>query len=149
MRLLVLLNFILWSFSFANLSHEISMTLSAANNKVDEQLYSRQIFVYGKSAQQQLSNAHVLVYGSGLLTAEILKNLALAGVGKISIIDTNITRIGPKSKLIGNEDDLLHYALSLNPSLSVSFSNSNTNAYLISLYAYTYIRLIGMLQLKH
>lgn len=51
-------------------------------NAIDEQLYSRQIFVYGKSAQQSLSSSHVLIRGSNTaLTAEIVKNLALAGVG--------------------------------------------------------------------
>ena len=95
-------------------------SLSQLEAKFDEQLYSRQIFVYGKSAQQQLLNGHVLLYGNGYVTAEILKNLALAGVGKISLIDSDINRIGPESRLIGEENDLLEYALSLNPNLHVS-----------------------------
>lgn len=89
-------------------------------SKFDEQLYSRQIFVYGKSAQQQLLNGHVLLYGNGQVAAEILKNLALAGVGKISLIDNDVNRVGPESRLIGEANDLLSYALSLNPSLNVS-----------------------------
>jgi hypothetical protein len=53
------------------------------------------------------------------LTAEIVKNLALAGVGCISI-DTNAHMEGLKSsKLIGQSDDLVAYARSLNPYVKV------------------------------
>ena len=122
--LLFVLYFIQILASIANFnhgSHFVGQTsISQTENSFDEQLYSRQIFVYGKSAQQQLLNGHVLLYGSGLVTAEILKNLALAGVGKISLIDRDVKRVGPESRLIGEENDLLNYALSLNPSLNVS-----------------------------
>ncbi|MGL4498296.1 MAG: HesA/MoeB/ThiF family protein, partial [Planktothrix sp.] len=48
--------------------------------------------------QTKLKNSRVLVAGSGALGNEVLKNLALVGVGKITIIDfdtvsiTNLTR---------------------------------------------------------
>ena len=35
-----------------------------SKNSVDESLYSRQLFVYGKNAQQKLQNSHVLVRGN-------------------------------------------------------------------------------------
>ena len=35
------------------------------SNEVDEQLYSRQMLVYGSSAQRSLTEATVLVYGIG------------------------------------------------------------------------------------
>ena len=103
----------------------IPIVQMTSDHQFDEQLYSRQIFVYGKSAQKQLLNAHVLIYGNGLVTAEVLKNLALAGVGKISLLDTDVKRLGPKSRLIGEENDLLQYALSLNPNLNVRMSVDN------------------------
>ncbi len=53
---------------------------------LDESLYSRQLFVYGKSAQRKLLNAHAVIIGNDLLADEIGKNLALAGVGKITLI---------------------------------------------------------------
>ena len=62
-----------------------SSTAKANETAVDEQLYSRQLLVYGKSAQHRMQDAHILVVGESPLTAEIVKNLALAGVGKISI----------------------------------------------------------------
>ena len=62
-----------------------SNTAEVSGASVDEQLYSRQLLVYGKSAQRRMQDAHVLVIGDSPLTDEIVKNLALAGVGRISI----------------------------------------------------------------
>lgn len=124
--LLFVVQFIQILASIASINHGSQFvgqtSISQTENSFDEQLYSRQIFVYGKSAQQQLLNGHVLLYGSGFVTAEVLKNLALAGVGRISLIDRDVKRVGPQSRLIGEENDLLNYALSLNPSLTVSSS---------------------------
>jgi tRNA A37 threonylcarbamoyladenosine dehydratase len=93
--------------------------------KVDEQLYSRQIFVYGKNAQQSLSSSHVIVKGSNTpLAAEIVKNLALAGVGKITIVsDTHSSldaaSLGSSVSLTGGESTA-EYARSLNPLIAVT-----------------------------
>lgn len=38
---------------------------NVASDGIDEQLYSRQLLVYGKGAQRQLSQAAVLVHGNG------------------------------------------------------------------------------------
>jgi hypothetical protein len=54
--------------------------------EIDEHLYSRQLFVYGKTAQRKLMAAHVAVLGHDCLAEEVLKNLVLAGVGRISLI---------------------------------------------------------------
>ena len=53
------------------------------------------------------------------LTAEIVKNLALAGVGSISI-DTNALGGVNGSRLIGLSDDLAAYARALNPYVKVA-----------------------------
>ena len=93
--------------------------ISASSLKVDEQLYSRQIFVYGKHAQQSLSSSHVIVKGSNKpLAAEIVKNLALAGVGKISVI-SSIRSSSDATSLCG-EESLAEYAHSLNPLIAVT-----------------------------
>jgi hypothetical protein len=44
-------------------------SLNRNEDQVDEQLYSRQLLVYGKSAQRKMQEAHILVIGSrqGLL----------------------------------------------------------------------------------
>ena len=91
--------------------------------QIDEQLYSRQIFVYGKSAQQSLSSSHVLVKGSNKpLAAEIVKNLALAGVGKLTIVDDPTEKTSSPSQLLCGGESLAEYARSLNPLVSVSWS---------------------------
>jgi len=92
------------------------------SSAIDEQLYSRQIAVYGKSAQQKLLGAHIVVCGgSGSVAAEVLKNVAMAGVGKISIVKPKEDRISSSTRiscsiphLKGSEDSLLAYAQSLN-----------------------------------
>ena len=79
-----------------------SMVASSSNGNatyinsmtVDEQLYSRQLLVYGKSAQKRMQDAHVLVIGDSPLTAEIVKNLALAGLGRISISGSDGSSVG-------------------------------------------------------
>jgi tRNA A37 threonylcarbamoyladenosine dehydratase len=98
---------------------------SKLDSEVDEQLYSRQIFVYGKSSQQRLLQSHIVIYGSGLLAAEILKNLAMAGVGKISIIESNNEYFGSQSSILqGNNGDLVKYGKSLNSQIQVRYSRN-------------------------
>ena len=96
--------------------YQISATSADA---IDEQLYSRQIFVYGKTAQDSLQNANILVYGSGCIAAEVLKNLALAGAGKISVFEDGGERIGPRPHLIGPQDSLADYSKTLNKHVKV------------------------------
>jgi ubiquitin-like 1-activating enzyme E1 A len=50
-------------------------------------LYDRQIRVWGADAQRRLSKAHVLVYGMKGTIAEFCKNIVLAGVGSLTLID--------------------------------------------------------------
>ncbi|RHN43295.1 putative NAD(P)-binding domain-containing protein [Medicago truncatula] len=50
-------------------------------------LYDRQIRVWGADAQRRLSKAHVLVYGIKGTIAEFCKNIVLAGVGSLTLID--------------------------------------------------------------
>lgn len=50
-------------------------------------LYDRQIRVWGADAQRRLSKAHVLVSGLKGTVAEFCKNIVLAGVGSLTLID--------------------------------------------------------------
>ena len=107
-----------------SVANPVRSAVDTSAPQLDEQLYSRQIFVYGKSAQQSLSSSHVVISGSNKpLAAEIVKNLALAGVGRLTIVDnspeaTDDTIRDPKQLLCGS-DSLAQYALSLNPLISV------------------------------
>ncbi|XP_057972536.1 SUMO-activating enzyme subunit 1A-like [Malania oleifera] len=50
-------------------------------------LYDRQIRVWGVDAQRRLSKAHVLVSGMKGTVAEFCKNIVLAGVGSLTLMD--------------------------------------------------------------
>ncbi|EEE52135.1 hypothetical protein OsJ_33963 [Oryza sativa Japonica Group] len=53
-------------------------------------LYDRQIRVWGVDAQKRLSKAHVLVCGMNGTTTEFCKNIVLAGVGSLSLMDDHL-----------------------------------------------------------
>ena len=58
------------------------------NNKTN--LYSREIFTYGKDTVEKIINLKILIYGLRGLGVEIAKNLILSGPKEISIFDDNI-----------------------------------------------------------
>ncbi|XVF08675.1 hypothetical protein REPUB_Repub07fG0023500 [Reevesia pubescens] len=53
-------------------------------------LYDRQIRVWGADAQRRLSKSHVLVYGMKGTVAEFCKNIVLAGVGSVTLVDDRV-----------------------------------------------------------
>ncbi|XP_070680131.1 SUMO-activating enzyme subunit 1A isoform X2 [Malus domestica] len=53
-------------------------------------LYDRQIRVWGAGAQRRLSKAHVLVCGITGTIAEFCKNIVLAGVGSLTLVDDRV-----------------------------------------------------------
>ena len=55
---------------------------------IDENLYSRQIYVLGVDAMKKLASSSVLISGLGGLGVEIAKNVILAGVNNVTIHDT-------------------------------------------------------------
>ncbi|XP_065872989.1 SUMO-activating enzyme subunit 1B-1-like isoform X1 [Euphorbia lathyris] len=50
-------------------------------------LYDRQIRVWGADAQRRLSKSHILVYGIKGTVAEFCKNIVLAGIGSLTLVD--------------------------------------------------------------
>jgi ubiquitin-activating enzyme E1 len=61
---------------------------------VDEGLYSRQLYVYGHEAQRKLQSTNILIVGMKGLGVEIAKNIILAGVKSVHILDDCKTEIG-------------------------------------------------------
>ena len=59
----------------------------------DENLYSRQIAVYGKNAMKSLTESKVIINGFNGACLELCKNLVLAGVSYINIISDSIINI--------------------------------------------------------
>ena len=60
---------------------------------IDFDLYSRQIFTYGKDIMEKIINLKILIIGLRGLGIEIAKNLVLIGPKEISISDKNICEI--------------------------------------------------------
>ncbi|KAH9386567.1 ubiquitin-activating enzyme E1 [Nematocida major] len=58
--------------------------------KVDESLYSRQLYVIGSEAMKRMLRSSVLVLGLKKSGLELVKNLALAGVKAISVHDPSL-----------------------------------------------------------
>jgi len=60
-------------------------------NSSDEiALYDRQIRLWGMQAQEKIRNANILLINVKALGNEIAKNLVLAGVGSLTIVDDNL-----------------------------------------------------------
>lgn len=63
----------------------------AAELSADEiQQYDRQLRLWGLTAQTRLRDARVLLVNIGGLGAEIAKNLVLAGIGSLTLLDTHL-----------------------------------------------------------
>ncbi|KMZ73625.1 Sumo activating enzyme 1b [Zostera marina] len=53
-------------------------------------LYDRQIRVWGVDAQRRLSKSHIMVSGITGATAEFCKNIVLAGIGSLTLMDQQL-----------------------------------------------------------
>ncbi|XVE56553.1 hypothetical protein DITRI_Ditri04bG0020300 [Diplodiscus trichospermus] len=73
-------------------------------------LYDRQIRVWGADAQRRLSKSHILVYGMKGTVAEFCKNIVLAGVGSLTLVDDRAVTEDALSAnfLILPDEDLYH-----------------------------------------
>lgn len=60
-------------------------------------VYDRQLRVWGVETQRKLTAARVLLVGFGKLAAEISKNITLAGVGHVTLLDDS-----PAADLVGS-----------------------------------------------
>ncbi|MES1918341.1 E1 ubiquitin-activating protein aos1 [Bonamia ostreae] len=54
----------------------------------EKEIYDRQIRVWGFKAQQRIRNASVLLIGANALSGETAKNIVLAGVGELNILES-------------------------------------------------------------
>lgn len=91
---------------------------SSFSEDIDTGLYSRQLLVYGKSAQSRLSRSRIAIFDNGLVTQEVVKNLALAGVERMTIVSTNHKSTACTTSGFAGTD-LQTYAASLNPNVEV------------------------------
>lgn len=82
---------------------------SAAQPQIDEALYSRQLYVLGHEAMHRLSASSVLILNATNLSLEIAKNLALAGIRKITICDSHLITPKDLSNFYVTREDIGHY----------------------------------------
>ena len=61
--------------------------------KIDENLYSRQIFTIGKETMDKIVNLKILIFGLRGLGIETAKNIILSGPKEVSISDKSICKI--------------------------------------------------------
>ena len=105
--------------------------------KIDQNLYSRQIFTYGKETMNKIVNLRVLIIGLRVLGGETAKNIILAGPKEVSISDKNICNIndlGANFYLNDNdinkktrEDSCIDKLKELNPYVNVNIYNGSSN----------------------
>eukprot|EP00752_Nemacystus_decipiens_P009961 g8884.t1 len=69
---------------------EVEASGSNSNSGVDESLYSRQLYVMGHEAQRRMATSNVLIVGANGLGAEVAKNVILAGVKSVTILDDGL-----------------------------------------------------------
>jgi len=74
--------------------HVVNVTESSAMDvdqsgdaKIDEGLYSRQLYVMGREAQLRMGVANVLIVGLNGVGVEVAKNVILAGVKSVTLHD--------------------------------------------------------------
>ena len=65
--------------------------------KIDESLYSRQLYVVGKEAMQKMNQSSILISGMSGLGVEIAKCIILSGVKSVTLHDTKNLEINDMS----------------------------------------------------
>ena len=105
-------------------------------SKIDENLYSRQLFTYGKETMEKIVNMRILIIGLKGLGIETAKNIILAGPKEVSISDKNICKINDLgSNFYLNENDVERNSLEkacikklkeLNPYVNVNIYNGSS-----------------------
>lgn len=61
--------------------------MEGKQQEIDESLYSRQLYVMGHDAQKRMASSSVLIVGLDGLGVETAKNIILAGVKSVSLLD--------------------------------------------------------------
>lgn len=100
--------------------------------EIDESLYSRQLYVLGHEAMQKMLKSKVLIIGCDGLGQEIAKNICLAGINELHILDNECikeegicTSFFFKKEDIGKRRDVtfLPHVKMLNPYVNVKIVN--------------------------
>ena len=98
--------------------------------KIDTNLYSRQILTFGIDTMKKIINLKILIIGLRGLGIEIAKNIILAGPNEVSISDKNICSVNDLGSnfyieendinIMSREDSCYNKLKSLNPYVNVT-----------------------------
>ncbi len=107
--------------------------------KIDESLYSRQLYVLGKEAMEKMNKSSVLISGMNGLGVEIAKCVILGGVKEVTIHDSKIINydIYDSTNYYISKNDIgkqlakitVEKLKELNPYVKVSDNTSDTEIY--------------------
>eukprot|EP01111_Echinosteliopsis_oligospora_P018356 TRINITY_DN8368_c0_g1_i1.p1 TRINITY_DN8368_c0_g1~~TRINITY_DN8368_c0_g1_i1.p1 ORF type:complete len:1024 (-),score=345.47 TRINITY_DN8368_c0_g1_i1:36-3107(-) len=76
---------------------EVDANKKEGEHKIDEGLYSRQLYVMSREAMAKITKTDVLLIGVSGLGVEIAKNVTLAGVKSLTVYDKDLTTIADLS----------------------------------------------------
>jgi ubiquitin-activating enzyme E1 len=68
-----------------------------SQSNIDEDLYSRQLYVLGHDAMKKMSQSSVLISGMGGLGVELAKNVILSGIKQVTVHDNKLTTMNDLS----------------------------------------------------
>lgn len=71
-------------------SQKVGRVRCALTQLDEAALYDRQIRLWGLEAQNRLRSAHIVVVTLSGVATEVIKNVVLAGIGKLTIVDAGI-----------------------------------------------------------
>lgn len=100
--------------------------MSALVNEIDER-YSRQAYSIGKELTLKLADAHIIILGYNELSEEIIKNLVLTGIGKITICPKENTEYENINSIYLNKltSIPLQKIQTLNPNITIEIDDIN------------------------
>lgn len=113
------------------------MTASQAITEEEAQLYDRQIRLWGLDAQKRLRASRLLVAGMRGLGAEVVKNLVLAGIKSLTMMDhEELTKedgdsqfLAPRDKIGTNRAEAsLDRVRKLNPGVEITVDKSHLDS---------------------
>jgi len=85
-----------------SLSPELKLSqldLSGVKLVVDY-VWARHLILWGKEGQRRLREANVLMVGAGAIGNELAKNLAMLGLGRLTVVDFDLIELSNTSRMI-------------------------------------------------
>ena len=102
--------------------------MAAGLDRFERERYGRQILSFGEEGQARLKNAHIVIAGAGGLGSPVAIYLAVAGVGRLTLIDQDtVERTNLNRQVLHGESDIgrpkvesgVETLRALNPSIRV------------------------------